>query len=353
MKSAAILSLVAAASALDSHIFAVTQDTSLAGGFTVAAADAKCQTEGGANYLAFLGDEAGTDTATLLTGANVIRPNDNAIINTHADFFDENVAANVPILTFAGAGATFVWTGIADNGASRVGFTCNDWTEDTNTAQGGVGLSNFLTGLLEQGENDCDTPFGAWYCYENAAASSGNLDPHFFGFNGEKLDIEHDDTSADKAFSVFCTEDVEFNTLFSSTVDGLLYMTKFWIRVQDVKVVVEMNGQPLIISGEYEKSYHAEANRTRLAFENVAIEYSDARTYVNFNGLRFNFAQAELNRDQFLNFDIVSENFERFPAGGLVGRTMMNKLTEAEFADYKRFALPAIDGDYFNQECHL
>eukprot|EP00999_Lentomonas_sp_LEN2_P002802 NODE_669_length_1278_cov_380.108601_g630_i0.p1 GENE.NODE_669_length_1278_cov_380.108601_g630_i0~~NODE_669_length_1278_cov_380.108601_g630_i0.p1 ORF type:complete len:399 (+),score=157.94 NODE_669_length_1278_cov_380.108601_g630_i0:77-1198(+) len=367
---AAVLALATAAQATFSLMFATPNigDGDWGVGGAGAIADAFCagQAGGDLNYIALLSFD-GTNMKdralnAAAAGSRVVNSGGAQLSASYVDMFN-NGFTDAPVLNFDGS-SNFgtVWTGSDDNGDQFL--TCQDvdgndqpfgpsWVNNAalgNPHQGGGAFPINPVNAVSFADINCNVENGL-YCFQTVPQSSGTLDPHFYGFNGEKLDIEHDEASADRVFSVFCTENVEVNALFSSTVDGLLFMTKFWMRFQESRVTYSVSEGLQVAGGAFEKDFVPALNRTRYAFDNGLVVEQDAKmTRFNFNSLKVNVAGATLSNDEFLNVDIISANYERYPAGGLVGRTMTRRVPAEEFAQYEQFKLEETT-EYFNTKC--
>eukprot|EP00999_Lentomonas_sp_LEN2_P002892 NODE_756_length_1216_cov_172.393939_g716_i0.p1 GENE.NODE_756_length_1216_cov_172.393939_g716_i0~~NODE_756_length_1216_cov_172.393939_g716_i0.p1 ORF type:complete len:382 (-),score=110.21 NODE_756_length_1216_cov_172.393939_g716_i0:69-1157(-) len=347
-----IASLLALATAAQAGVFSrmfVSQPTNIGDGdwgasdaYTVG--DAICASESGdMNFVGFFSAD-GTNMKTIPSDLNakVVNTNGDQISPDFNTLFSTTPASG-NVLAFDGSAGTqtFVWTGTQVDGtqAAATCFSGTSWNTNSAGVDGEAGFATLATGIVRFGSIACDTGNHGIYCVEKIPSSSGTLDPHFFGFNGEKLDIEHDDASADRTFSVFCNEDMSVNALFSATTDGLLFMTKFWLRFEHIKVEYGLDARaPVVIEGEYEREYSAAANRTVLNFDDkVRVEYTGAGAYVSYGAMKFNMEVSELANDEFLNINIISSDYSRFPAGGIVGRTMERRVPKEEFEQYSQY----------------
>jgi len=250
-----------------------------------------------------------------------------------------------------GNGGLETWTGIAympgdlaqPDGVTLASLeegTCNGWTsasldflgtygrywEGQLDAMGNdIGFRKYSAAVEVFGANGCSESTQYLHCFMYTPKSSGGEDPHFNGFNGERLDIVHDAASTNKVFTLFCSEKVTLNALFSSTVDDRLYMTEMYVLSGDDKITIALGESP--ISGERMELdrgyiiYRAQKKQSVVVSENVRIVVTEA-------------VEDEVS---FLNVDMHVVPGADVPATGIIGRTLNFKLSDAEFANYKKF----------------
>jgi len=177
-------------------------------------------------------------------------------------------------------------------------------------------------------------------------ACSGCLDPHFFGFHGEKVDIVHDDNANNEYFHLYCSESVSIMALFAESEHHLLFMTAFNIRLGNFKFSLGLGTTPIIISTDYkEPTFIEESFRTRIEFNGGHLEWDEKVLRVKFGYLQINFAhKIYLNGDPYMD---ITLNINGLPTEtqvtGLIGRTLFKALTPEEFENYLQFKVSTQD----------
>jgi len=253
-------------------------------------------------------------------------------------FYHQVVSEQCNVLV-AGDGGLDAWTGLSyvnDVGAVLDGFqendlNCQGWTTEDGIFEGTLGrfqdkqeiIKDFR--LLSQAHVNCGSNTAYIYCFLYIPKSSGGEDPHFNGFNGERLDIVHDADSTNKIFTLFCSESMTVNALFSSTVDDRLYMTEIYVLSGEDKLTVALGQSP--ITGE----------RMELDHGYVVYRPQKKQTLAVSESVRVVITEAVEDDVTFLNVDVNVLHGLSVSATGILGRTLNFKLTDAEFANYKQF----------------
>lgn len=174
---------------------------------------------------------------------------------------------------------------------------------------------------------------------EITKSGSGSGDPHFFGFNGEKMEVKKDDNAANQIYHLYCSESVTISTLFYEYPDKLLFMTRFWVRLGETMFTLNLSPVPKIVTSHEPAVFVPELGRFRIEIPDGHLEWDDSKLRVVYKYLRINFSNhIYLNGDAYMNIDFSGVQAPtETNINGIIGRTVYNRLTNEEFAQYEQF----------------
>jgi len=165
-----------------------------------------------------------------------------------------------------------------------------------------------------------------------------NGDPHFVGFNGEKMEVKRDENAANQLFHLYCSPSITITTLFYEYPDKLLFMTKFWVRLGETMFTLNLSTKPKMLSANFDGPFYVEeTGRNRIEFEGGHMEWDDVMLRVVYGYLKINFStKVYLNNSPFMNIEFgrVQNQQVETEVTGILGRTLHHKMTDAEFEDY-------------------
>jgi hypothetical protein len=167
------------------------------------------------------------------------------------------------------------------------------------------------------------------YCACDVAISSGFTDPHFSGFNGEQLDIKHDDAASNKYFNIFCQENVAINALFSPNAEELLYMTEFNAKFGSFQF--EMTLEKFVASGDFEI-----VENGKYKFENGNAVATASDVIVKYGAFTFHFVSVTEGSETYLDVYVQGPRKGQV-ADGIVGRSLTRAHSSEEFSQYMQF----------------
>jgi hypothetical protein len=172
-----------------------------------------------------------------------------------------------------------------------------------------------------------------------AKSGSGNLDPHFSGFNGEKMEVKKDDRAANQLFHLYCSKSVTITSLFYEYPDKLLFMTKFWVRLGNTLFTLSLSTKPRVLSFHEPAYFLPDLGRYRIDIEDGHLEWDDDKLRVTYGYLKMNFVnKIYLNGSPYMNIEIfIKKTPTESDVTGIIGRTLHQKMTDADFEEYLQF----------------
>ena len=178
------------------------------------------------------------------------------------------------------------------------------------------------------------------------STGGGHTDPHFYGFNGEMMEVKRDENAANQLFHIYCSPSVTVTTLFYEYSDKLLFMTRFWVKLGGTLFTLNLSTKPKMLSSGYEGPIFNEENgRLRIEIDGGHLEWDDNMLRVVYGYLKINFSSKLYNNNSpYMNIDIIaSDKPTETKVTGIVGRTLFNKLSNEEFQQYHQFRASVSD----------
>jgi len=163
-------------------------------------------------------------------------------------------------------------------------------------------------------------------------------DPHLTGFNGEKMDIAHDNSFKNgQLLNLFCSEETSFFAELASTESDNVYITSVFGKYEGLAFSMNIFNEVRVST---DLTYVDDADRKHFISGNSQITVAaDGASLSSDDGkVKIIVAARAQNGVDYLDVQL-SSLAGRYPAGGMLGRTLNNKIADSDFNDYAEFVV--------------